>query len=88
MLSGQCRQGCGPAGASRWLPWLTDGEVPEQHPHPWSCFHLDLPTSGLGREEMRFTAWHLASPPLHLRVGFLPFAKRRFGQPGDVPGTG
>lgn len=77
MLSGQCRQGCGPAGASRWLPWLMD-EVPEQHPCPWSSFHVDLPTSGLCQGAGQGGDWD-SLPGIStssLRVGFLPFAMR------------
>lgn len=85
-VSGRCRQGCGPAGASRWLPWLTDGlllpgGVPRAATHsPGSAFHMDLQhrcsAKEVGRwETLRFTGWDLASP-LHVRVGLFPFARR------------
>lgn len=67
------RQGCGPAGASRWLPWLTDGLLlPGEVPR--AAFHVDLhhrcSARAVGRRQtLRFTGWDLASP-LHVKVGF------------------
>lgn len=79
----QCRQGCGQAGTSRWLPWVGDGlllpgKAPETAtPHAQrAAFQKDLQTSVLLSRRsarrclcLRFTGWDLARPLLCFSLG-------------------
>lgn len=84
----QCRQGCGQAGTSRWLPWLSDGLLlPGKAPQAATpntrraAGHMDLQTPvPLSRRQagrclcLRFTGSDPAYPLLCLTLGLCCFS--------------